>query len=201
MLLTKVHKIGNGHNALYPLYLGYKANKPLYSIFAPSLNPIMNSSIKQLILITMIPLIGVASYGQELTNEIAWSIKYGRTENLKHLITVDHINECIGVADSKKYNYLAISIKLKSMESLRYFVENGADIEGVCADKTPLMYAAKYGQIEMVQYLVQKGAALNSTYKGKTALSFARQFYQREIIKYLKQQQKTLNTIQGDGSS
>ena len=86
------------------------------------------------------------------------------------------------------------------MESLRYFVENGADIEGVCADKTPLMYAAKYGQIEMVQYLVQIGADLSSTYKGKTALSFARQFYQREIIKYLKQKQKTLKTIQGDGS-
>jgi ankyrin repeat protein len=177
--------------------LGYKANKSLYSIFAHSLDPIMNSSIKHMILITLIPLIGIASYGQELTNEIVWSIKYGRTENLKHLSTVDHINECVGVADSKKYNYLAISIKLKSIKSLRYFVENGADIEGVCADKTPLMYAAKYGQIEMVQYLVQKGADLSSTYKGKTALSFARQFYQREIIKYLKQQQKTSKTKHG----
>lgn len=74
------------------------------------------------------------------------------------------------------------------MKSLGYFVENGADIEGVCADKTPLMFAAKYRQIEMVQYLVQKGADLNRTYEGKTALSFARQFYQREIIKYLKEQ-------------
>lgn len=157
----------------------------------------MNSSIKHMILLALIPLIGITCYGQELTNEIVWSIKYGRTENLKHLITVDHINECVGVADSKKYSYLAISIKLKSMKSLRYFVENGADIEGVCADKTPLMYAAKYGQIEMVEYLVQKGADLRATYKGKTALSFARQFYQREIIKYLKQQQKTLKTKHG----
>ena len=87
------------------------------------------------------------------------------------------------------------------MKSLRYFVENGADIEGVCVDKTPLMYAAKYGQIEMVKYLVQKGADLSSTYKGKTALSFARQFYQREIIKYLRQQQKTLKTRHFDDSS
>ncbi len=159
----------------------------------------MNSRIKQLILITLISLIGIASYGQELTNEIAWSIKYGRTENLKHLITVDHINECVGVADSKKYNYLAISIKLKSMKSLCYFVENGADIEGVCADKTPLMYAAKYGQLEMVRYLVQKGADLSATYKGKTTLSFARQFHQRDIIKYLLEHKKTLKTMQSDG--
>ena len=160
----------------------------------------MNSRIKQLILITLIPLIGIASYGQELTNEIAWRIKYGHTENLKHLITGYHINECVGVADSKKYNYLAISIKLKSMKSLRYFVENGADIEGVCADKTPLMYAAKYGQLEMVQYLVQKGADLSATYEGKTALSFARQFYQRDIIKYLIEHKKTLKKMQGDGT-
>ena len=183
---------GDGNNALYPLYLRYKANKSLYSIVVHSLISIMNSRLKQLLLIALITTIGCTSYGQDLTNKIAWSIKYGHIENLKHLITVDRINECVGVADSKKYNYLAISIKLKSMKSLRYFVENGADIEGVCADKTPLMYAAKYGQIGMVQYLVQKGADLGATYKGKTALGFARQFYQREIIKYLKQQQKTL---------
>ena len=158
----------------------------------------MNPRIKQLILLPLISLIGFASYGQELTNKIVWNIKYGRTENLKNLITEYRINECLGVADSKKYNYLAISIKLKSMKSLRYFVENGADIEGVCADKTPLMYAAKYGQLEMVEYLVQKGADLSATYKGKTTLSYARQFHHRDIIKYLKERKKNLNTMQSD---
>ncbi|MGB5385810.1 MAG: ankyrin repeat domain-containing protein [Eudoraea sp.] len=158
----------------------------------------MNSRLKQLILITLVSTIGITSYGQELTNKIAWSIKYGRTENFKHLITEDRINECVGVGDSKKYNYLAISIKLKSMKSLRYFVENGANIEGVCADKTPLMYAAKYGQLEMSRYLVQKGADLNATYKGQTALSFARQFRQHEIIRYLKEHKRKLKTIEGE---
>ena len=134
----------------------------------------------------MLSVFGITCYGQELTKEIAWSIKYNRTENLEYLIDQGRVDECVGVADSKKYNYLAISIKLKSIESLRYFVENGADIEGVCVDKTPLMYAAKYGQLEMLQYLVAKGANLNATYKGKTALSFARQFWQRDIIKYLR---------------
>ena len=159
----------------------------------------MNSFLKQLILITLITTIGSTSYGQELTNKIAWSIKYGLTENLKHLITADRINECVGVGDSKKYNYLAISIKLKSIKSLRYFVENGANIEGVCADKTPLMYAAKYGQLEMARYLVQKGADLNATYKGKTAIIFARQFHQRDIAKYLLEQKKKLKSMQDDG--
>ncbi len=147
--------------------------------------------MKQLVVMAMLSLFGITCYGQELTSEIAWSIKYGRTENLEHLIAAGHIDECVGVADSKKYNYLAISIKLKSMESLRYFVENGADIEGVCADKTPLMYAAKYGQLEMLQYLVARGANLNASYRGKTALSFARQFRQRYIIKYLRELSKS----------
>lgn len=151
----------------------------------------MNSGFKRLIFIILITLIGIATYGQELTKEIAWSIKYGHTENLEHLLTVDHINECVGVADSKKYNYLAISIKLRSMKSLRYFVQNGADIERVCADKTPLMYAAKYGRLEMARYLVERGANLSATYKGKTALSFARKFHQHKIIKYLKEQKKS----------
>ncbi len=158
----------------------------------------MNPRKKQLILILLISLMGITSYGQELTNEIAWSIKYGRTENLEHLITMDRINECVGVAESKKYSYLAVSIKLKSMKSLRFFVENGADIEGVCADKTPLMYAAKYGQLEMVKYLVQKGADLNAAYKGKTTLNFARQFHQRDIIKYIIEHKKTLKKMQDD---
>lgn len=142
--------------------------------------------MKQLLVLVMISLMGITCYGQELTREIAWSIKYGRTENLKPLVEQGRIDECVGVADSKKYNYLAISIKLKSIESLRFFVENGADIEGVCADKTPVMYAAKYGQLEMLQYLVDQGADLKATYKGKTALSYARYFRQRDIVKYLR---------------
>ena len=143
--------------------------------------------MKQLVVMAMLCVLGMTCYGQELTSKIAGSIKYGRLENLEQLIAPERIDECVGVVDSKKYNYLAISIKLKSMESLRFFVENGADIEGLCADKTPLMYAAKYGQLEMLQYLVAKGAKLDSKYRGRSALSFARQFGQRDIVKYLRE--------------
>ena len=158
-------------------------NKLLFYMSSPN----KSSMRKQLVLMAIITLMGITSYGQELTSKVAWSIKYGHSENLKQFITQEHIDACVGVADSKKYGYLAISIKLKSMESLRYFVENGADIEGVCSDKTPLMYAAKYGQLEMLQYLVAQGANLNATYKGRTALGFARQFRRRAIVRYLRE--------------
>ncbi len=139
-------------------------------------------------LILLTALSALATFGQELTNEMATAIKFGKTEKLEQFAVAELINECYGVADSKKYNYLAISIKLKSMESLRFFVEKGADIEGVCADKTPLMYAAKYGPLEMVEYLVENGADIHVSVKGYTALDYARQYHHEDIRKYIKAQ-------------
>ena len=131
----------------------------------------MNLSFKNLILILLTLLIGIESFGQELTIEIAHFIKYGNTDKFENFTSSELINECVSVTNGKKYNYLAISIKLKSMKSLKYFIEKGANIEGVCADKTPLMYAAKYGQLEMVKYLIEKGADPNATYRGNKALN------------------------------
>ncbi len=148
----------------------------------------MNTWLKNSIFLGSILWMGMACYGQELTNEIAWNIKYGNTEQLEKLIPTEAINGCFGVADSKKYSYLAMSIKLKSMKSLEYFIAKGADIEGVCADKTPLMYAAKYGPLEMVEYLVEHGADLNARYRGKTALDFAVQYRHPDIRNFLKKQ-------------
>lgn len=152
--------------------------------FECSEHPVMKNIIFNLLIL----LIGTIALGQELTNEIAWNIKYGNTDQLFQLIPPETVNGCFGVADSKKYNYLAISIKLKSMRSLQYFIEKGADIDGVCADKTPLMYAAKYGQLEMLKYLLEKGADPKATYKGDTALDFAIKYRHPDIKNYLKAQ-------------
>jgi ankyrin repeat protein len=148
----------------------------------------MHTWIKNSIFLGTILWTGIACYGQELTNEIAWNIKYGNTEQLEKLISPESVNGCFKVADSKKYSYLAMSIKLKSMKSLQYFIEKGADIEGVCADKTPLMYAAKYGQFEMVKYLIEKGADPKKAYRGDTALDFAIKYRHPNIKNYLKAQ-------------
>ena len=153
----------------------------------------MSLSFKNLILILLILLSGTETFGQEITIELAHNIKYGNIDKLEKLTSNELINECLSVGNSKKYNYLAISIKLKSMKSLKYFIEKGANIEGVCADKTPLMYAAKYGQLEMVKYLIEKGADYNATYRGRKAISYAREFNNSEIRKYLKEHQKLNN--------
>ena len=134
----------------------------------------MNTWIKNSIFLGTILLMGMACYGQELTNEIAWNIKYGNTEQLEKLIAPEAINGCFGVADSKKYNYLAMSIKLKSMKSLQYFIAKGADIEGVCADKTPLMYAAKYGPLEMVRIFGRKRCRSQCPLSGQNSFGLCR---------------------------
>ena len=148
----------------------------------------LRGSKKLILMLLMIPL-GLSLYGQELTVEIANNIKYGRTQNLTQFTTAEKINGCLSVKDSKKYGFLAISIKLKSMKSLQFFVDNGADVEQVCADKTPLMYAAKYGQFEMVKYLVESGADPDTSIRGYRAINYARRYHYPEIAKYLKKQE------------
>ncbi|MBT8184942.1 MAG: ankyrin repeat domain-containing protein [Eudoraea sp.] len=148
----------------------------------------MFSGFKYLILMLFLAAYSSASFGQELTAKLANNIKYGRTENLVKYAGPGTINGCRGVGNSKKYNFLAISIKLKSIKSLKFFVENGANIEGVCADKTPLMYAAKYGQLAMVKYLVEQGADPAVSIRGNRAINYARRYHHTEIVRYLKEQ-------------
>ena len=131
----------------------------------------------------------IGGTAQELTKELAWAIKYGQTEYLDKWIPDDQIEACLGTSKSKKYKFLAMSVKLNSMTSLKYFVERGADIEGNCAEKSPLMYAAKYGKPDMIDYLVSLGADPNRIIQRKTALYYARKFGRAEAAKRLKSYQ------------
>ena len=99
------------------------------------------------------------------------------------------INNSHDIGDSS-YNFLAISIKMKSIQSLRYFIQRKANIEGVCTGKTPLMYAAKYGELEAVKLLLANGAKREATNRGRTALDYAEKYKQTEIVAYLKEADK-----------
>ncbi|NND16149.1 MAG: ankyrin repeat domain-containing protein [Eudoraea sp.] len=138
--------------------------------------------------VLLVCFIGLNTYGQKLTKDVAWAIKYGHTEYLDEWIPDEEINACLDVGSRKTYNYLAISIKLKSLKSLSYFVRRGADIEKVCEVKTPLMFAAKYGQLDMIQYLLEKGGDPGKKIRGYSALYYARKFKHYEIYKWLRNQ-------------
>ena len=123
---------------------------------------------------------------QELTKEVAWAIKYGHTEYLDEWIPSEDINACLEVGSKKTYSYLAVSIKLKSLKSVKYFLYRGAEIEGVCEWKTPLMFAAKYDQSEIAQHLMQQGANPLKTIKGYSAFDYARKFKNYKLYKEMR---------------
>ena len=54
------------------------------------------------------------------------------------------------------------------LETMRYLVDNGADVNWACNDGiTPLMMAANFGEVSMIQYLVDVGADLTVHDLGK----------------------------------
>lgn len=125
-----------------------------------------------------------------ISKEIIAAIEEGNLETLDKIITNLNINNCYDLdfeGEGDPLNYLAISIYYNSMPSLQFFVEKGADIENICENKTPLMFAAKYGQLEMVKYLLDQGAILETiSNEGKTVFDYAKKYGNPEIEKYLK---------------
>ena len=115
------------------------------------------------------------------------AIKNGDVGQLEKLIDKSTLNDCFFMEDESG-NYLVHCITFKSLPSLKFFVEKGADLELVCERKTPLMYAVKYGELEMVKYLVESGADLTASNRGRTPLQYARVYERPEIEKYLLEQ-------------
>jgi ankyrin repeat protein len=123
-------------------------------------------------------------YRNQVSEETLIAIKNGDTDVLEKIIPNESLNDCFYM-DFESENYLVHSITYKSLKSLQFFVEKGANIEAICENKTPLMYAIKYGEFEMVKYLIEKGANLKANNHGKTPLYYTRTYEYPEIEKYL----------------
>jgi ankyrin repeat protein len=94
------------------------------------------------------------------------------------------VNDCFEVEGSS-YSLLALSIRMERTKIFNALIENKVDLNKVCSDKNPLMYAAKYGQLEMAKALVKAGADLKLVNKeGKTALDYAVKYEKKELETY-----------------
>lgn len=124
---------------------------------------------------------------KDISKETIAAIKKGDIKTLEKIISNLNINNCYDFDfDGDPLNYLVLSIYHKSMPSVHFFVEKGADIENICENKTPLMFAVKYGQLEMVKYLHNNGAQLETiSNEGRTALDYAKIYEHPEIEKYI----------------
>lgn len=82
---------------------------------------------------------------------------------------------------------LGFAISKGDFETVKKFIEYGADINELSNGMTPLMIAARYNKVEIIKYLLSKGANLNKKDEnGFTALKYAELSNANEAIQLLK---------------
>lgn len=82
---------------------------------------------------------------------------------------------------------LGFAISKGDLETVKKFVEYGADINELSNGMSPLMIAARYNKVEIIKYLLSKGADLNKKDEnGFNALKYAELSNANEAIQLLK---------------
>ena len=133
----------------------------------------------------------IIDFTEKISKELKTAILNGNIKKLQTLVSKSKLNTCYNVSTSYPINLLSYSIENNSFDSLKFFIEKGANLELACYDKTPLMYAVKYGKLTMVKYLLEKGADINKiSIEGKTALSYAINYKHPKIEMYLRNYKK-----------
>lgn len=95
------------------------------------------------------------------------------------------LNDCFDL-DGSSYSLFAVSIRMDRPKVLEALIKEKADLNKSCNDKTPLMYAAKYGKLAAAQALVKAGADLKIANQDKeTALDYAIKYKNKELETYL----------------
>lgn len=138
--------------------------------------------------LTFLFLISSFCHSQNISESVKLNIE---TENIEELIKELQLqnyslNECFKLKE-KPYSLLAIAIKLEKHKLFDFLVEQKVDINKICEDKSPLMYAVKYGNITFVKKLVIAGADVKlENEEGRTAIDYAKKYDQKEILEYLQ---------------
>lgn len=85
------------------------------------------------------------------------------------------------------YNLLVLSIKFDSPKVFAEALKSGADVDQICFDKTPLMYAIKYEKMDYFKQLLKAGADVSvKSKKGRTAADYAKKYEQKEMLSLLE---------------
>ncbi len=123
---------------------------------------------------------------QELNSDQKQILKFDNVARFSDLVNGESINSCFRT-ENNAYTLLALAIKMKSVNIFQKLIDNKADLEKICDGKTPLMFAAKYGDVAMAKKLLENGAKKETvTDKGFTALDYAKKYNQPELIKLLQ---------------
>jgi hypothetical protein len=91
--------------------------------------------------------ISTLNYGQL---EMVEALKSDNVALLNQKINESNKNTCREIKDSE-YNLLSIAIKMDSKKVFEALIsKHYVDLDKICEDKTPLMYAIKYRREDMV---------------------------------------------------
>nr|WP_315202595.1 ankyrin repeat domain-containing protein [uncultured Flavobacterium sp.] len=84
-------------------------------------------------------------------------------------------------------NPFCIAISKGDIESVKKFIEYGANVNEKSNGMSPLMFAARYNKVEIIKFLLLKGASLDvKDENGFTALKYAELSNANEAIQLLK---------------
>lgn len=140
------------------------------------------------ILVLLMLFIGAIANAQEISEPIKRAIEADDSTALAKSVKAANykLDDCFSI-EGTSYTLLAISIKMDKSSVFNYLVTKKAAINKICKDKSPLMFAAKYGKIAMVKALIKAGADVKQmSDEHKTALDYAVRYKQPDIEQYLK---------------
>lgn len=122
-----------------------------------------------------------------LSAQVKEIIQYDDVAQLKTHLEKNKIDDCLMISGDN-YSLLILAIKYETMQVFNHLLENKADLDHICADKSPLMYAVKYNRIEMFKTLVKSGADLEvkSKIKKRTVLDYIEKYERHDIAKYIE---------------
>jgi uncharacterized protein len=141
--------------------------------------------MNKLIFSAFMLLFSLASYAQQITPEIKMMFKNDDISNFDKIINKENINKCYPIEEFS-YSLLALSIKMNKPNVFKKLINEKANLDLICDDKTPLMYTVKYGNLDFAKLLLENGANKKAiSNKGNTALDYAKKYDQKELIKIL----------------
>ncbi|MCY1661154.1 ankyrin repeat domain-containing protein [Chryseobacterium sp. SL1] len=143
--------------------------------------------MKKIILITSF-LVSSLAFSQSITDKMKQAFETDNPTALVEELKSQklNINDCFELKE-KPYSLFAISIKMDKQKVFSELINQKADLNKICEDKSPLMYAVKYGKLIMVKQLVEAGADVNvRNSEGANAFYYAQKYQQKEIEEYLK---------------
>lgn len=123
---------------------------------------------------------------QELTSAQVEALKSDDVSLFQKEFPKETFDQCFNIKESS-YNLLAIAIKMDTPNLFEFLLNSTIDLNKMCDNKTPLMFAAKYGKYDFAKKLVNKGADKTITNsKGYTARDYAERENFSAIVELLK---------------